>query len=58
MQQNQIFSVNSLISASLENLAVQRTNVLSASSPDVTAQQRMVLTTLEYVSSGVALMTL
>ena len=58
MQQNRVFSVNSLISASLENLAVQRTNVLSASSPDVTAQQRMVLTTLEYVSSGVALMTL
>jgi hypothetical protein len=45
-------------SASLENLDVQRTNVLSSNSPDVTGQQRMVLTTLEYVSSGSVLMTL
>ena len=46
------------ISASLENLDVQRTNVEPSSSPDVTAQQRMVLTTLEYVRLGSVLMTL
>jgi hypothetical protein len=39
-------------------LDVQRTKVLSSNSPDVTGQQRMVLTTLEYVSSGSVLMTL
>lgn len=32
--------------------------VLSSNSPEVTGQQRMVLTTLEYVRSGSALMTL
>jgi hypothetical protein len=34
-------------SASLENLEVQRTKVESSNSPEVTAQQRIVLTTLE-----------
>jgi len=45
-------------SASLENLEVQRTNVESSNSPEVTAQQRIVFTTLEYGKSGSALMTL
>ena len=44
-------------SASLENLEVQRMKVLSSSSPEVTAQQRIVLVTLEYDSSGSELMT-
>jgi hypothetical protein len=46
------------MSASLENLDVQRTKVVSWNSPEVTAQQRTVLTTLEYVRLGSELMTL
>lgn len=46
------------MSASLVNLEVQRTKVESWNSPEVTAQQRTVLTTLEYESSGSALITL
>ena len=46
------------MSASLANLEVQRTKVLFSRSPDVTGQQRMVLTTPEYVRPGSLLMTL
>jgi hypothetical protein len=40
-------AVHAPISASLANLEVQRTKVLFSRSPDVTGQQRMVLTTPE-----------
>lgn len=45
-------------SASLEKLPVHSTKVLFSCSPEVTAKQRMVLTTLVYESSELAVMTL
>lgn len=44
-------------SASLENLDVHLTKVESARSPEVTGQQRIVLTALEYDRLGSELMT-
>jgi len=44
--------------ASLVNLAVQRTNVVCSSAPEVTSQHWILLVMLEYDSSGLATMTL